>query len=268
MTTPQRASELDRIADGLRIAERTRVPIDPISAGRPWLTSAHAYAIQERLVRDRRAAGETLEGWKVGLTSTAMQQALGVDQPDYGAILSGWVVPDDTELSLDMFIAPRVEAEVCFHLARPLRGPNVTVQDVLAATESVSPAIEVIDSRIRDWRLTLVDTIADMASSARIVVGPSRVPPADLDLRAVRVVMERDGEPVAEGVGAACLGDPAAAVAWTANTLGPLGVTLEAGQIVMSGALHAAPFVRAPGIYRARFEGLGDIRVRFTGASR
>lgn len=266
MSTPQRTAELDRLADGLRIAERTRVPIDPIAAGRPWLTPADAYAIQERLVRDRRAAGETLEGWKVGLTSAAMQQALGVDQPDYGAILSGWVVPDGTTLRLDALIAPRVEAEVCFRLARSLRGPGVTVEDVLAATESVSPAIEVIDSRIRDWQLTLVDTIADMASSARIVVGPARLSPFEIDLRAVRVVMEREGEPIAEGVGAACLGDPAAAVAWTANTLGELGVTLEAGHIVMSGALHAAPFVREPGRYRARFEGLGDVGIAFTGA--
>jgi 2-oxopent-4-enoate hydratase len=268
VTTPQRTAELDRLADGLRIAERTRRPIDPISIGRPWLTPADAYAIQERLVAQRRAAGETLEGWKVGLTSTAMQQALGVDQPDYGAILSDWVVPDGATLALDALIAPRVEAEICFRLAHPLRGPGVTAADVSAVTESVSPAIEVIDSRIRDWKLTLVDTIADMASSARIVVGPARIAPSEIDLRTVRVVLERDGEPVAEGVGAACLGDPAAAVAWTANTLGELGVTLEAGQIVMSGALHAAPFVRGPGRYRARFEGLGDVHVGFTGALR
>lgn len=268
MTEIDRGPELDRLAGELMAAERQRVPIDPISAGRPWLTPVHAYGIADRMVSVRRGRGERLVGWKVGLTSAAMQQALGVDQPDYGAILSGWLVPEDAELPLDAFIAPRVEAEVCFRLGRPLRGPGVTVEDVLAATESVSPAIEVIDSRIRDWKLTLVDTIADMASSARIVVGPAAVAPADLDLRAVRVVMERDGEPVADGVGAACLGDPAAAVAWTANTLGPLGVTLEAGHIVMSGALHAAPFVRGPGSYVARFEGLGDVRIRFAGALR
>ncbi len=265
MTDIDHGAELGALSHGLMVAERDRAPIDPISAGRPWLTQVHAYGIAERTVAQRLADGERLVGWKVGLTSVAMQQALGVDQPDYGAILSGWTVPDDADLPLAALIAPRVEAEVCFHLGRPLRGPGVTVADVLAATEAVSPAIEVIDSRIRDWRLTLVDTIADMASSARIVVGPARVAPTDIDLKAVRVVLERDGEPVAEGVGAACLGDPAAAVAWTANTLGSLGVTLEAGQIVMSGALHAAPFVREPGSYRARFEGVGDVRVRFSG---
>jgi 2-oxo-3-hexenedioate decarboxylase/2-keto-4-pentenoate hydratase len=157
-----------------------------------------------------------------------------------------------------------VEAEICFRLARPLRGPGVTVEDVLAATESVSPALEIIDSRIRDWKLTLVDTIADMASSARIVVSEERVPPRDLDLRAVTVDLARDGETVASGVGAACLGDPAAAVAWAANTLGALGVTLEAGHIVMPGALHAAAPVVAGSTFRATFAGLGSVSIRFS----
>lgn len=263
MTTPQRTAELDRLADGLRIAERTRTPVEQLSAGRPWLTPADAYAIQERLVAARLAAGETLEGWKIGLTSQAMQQQLGVDQPDYGAILSGWLVEDGATLPLDTLIAPRVEAEVCFRLARPLRGPGVTTADVLAATAGVSASIEVIDSRIRDWRLTLVDTIADMASSARIVVAERVVPIDGLDLRAIEVEMLRDGEVVASGVGAACLGDPAAAVAWAADTLGALGVTLEAGHIVMSGALHASVPATGASRFEARFTGLGSVAVAF-----
>lgn len=263
MTTPRHDMELDRLADALRIAERTRTPIDQVSAGRPWLTVADAYAIQERLVRTRRAAGETLEGWKVGLTAKAMQEQLGVDQPDYGAILSGWVVPDGATLPLGAFIAPRVEAETCFRLARPLRGPGVTVADVLAATVGVSAAIEVIDSRIRDWRLTLVDTIADMASSARVVMADTSVPVADLDLPSVGVELLRDGTVVATGAGAACLGDPAAAVAWAANTLGALGVTLEAGHIVMPGALHASVPVTGTSRFEARFTGIGSVTIGF-----
>jgi 2-oxopent-4-enoate hydratase len=268
MTTPQRTAELDRLADGLRIAERTRTPIDPISMGRPWLTPSDAYAIQERLVRHRRTAGETLAGWKVGLTAKVMQELLGVDQPDYGAILSGWVVEDGATVRSDALIAPRVEAEICFRLERPLRGPGVTVEDVLAATGGVSAAIEVIDSRIRDWKLTLVDTIADMASSARIVVADAATPVAGLDLRAVEVEVLRDGEAVAAGVGAACLGDPAAAVAWAANTLGELGVTLEAGQIVMPGALHAAVPVTGTSWFEARFTGIGSVAVGFEAGPR
>jgi 2-keto-4-pentenoate hydratase len=262
-----RARELDDLAAALEGAERTRRPIDQVSAGRPWLGPIEAYGIQERLVAARIAQGETLVGWKVGLTSLAMQQMLGVDQPDYGAILSGWVVPDASDLPVDAFIAARVEAEICFRLERSLRGPGVTVADVLAATGSVSPALEIIDSRIRDWKLTLVDTIADMASSARIVVSEERVPIDSLDLRAVTVEMTRDGEVVAEGVGAACLGDPAAAVAWAANTLGELGVTLEAGQIVMPGALHAAAPVVAGSTFEARFSGMGSVSIRFRGAA-
>ena len=259
--------ELDELAAALEGAERTRRPIDQISAGRPWLGPVQAYGIQERLVAARIAQGETLVGWKVGLTSAAMQQQLGVDQPDYGAILSGWMVPDGAVLPTGAFIAARVEAEICFRLARSLRGPGVTAAEVLAATESVSPALEIIDSRIRDWRLTLVDTIADMASSARIVVSEERVSPRDLELRAVTVEMTRDDQIVATGVGAACLGDPAAAVAWAANTLGALGVTLEAGQIVMPGALHAAAPVGAGSIFRASFAGLGSVSIRFSGAT-
>ena len=256
--------ELDELAAALEGAERTRRPIDQLSAGRPWLGPVQAYGIQERLVAARISQGETLLGWKVGLTSAAMQQQLGVDQPDYGAILSDWVVADGSELPVDAFIAPRVEAEICFRLARPLRGPGVTVADVLAATESVSPALEIIDSRIRDWKLTLVDTIADMASSARIVVSEERVSPRDLDLRAVTVDMTREGETVASGIGAACLGDPAAAVAWAANTLGALGVTLQAGHIVMPGALHAAAPVVAGSTFTATFVGLGSVSIRFS----
>jgi 2-keto-4-pentenoate hydratase len=262
-----RTRELDDLAAALEGAERTRRPIDQVSAGRSWLGPVEAYGIQERLVAARIAQGETLVGWKVGLTSLAMQQMLGVDQPDYGAILSGWVVPDASDLPVDAFIAARVEAEICFRLERSLRGPGVTVADVLAATGSVSPALEIIDSRIRDWKLKLVDTIADMASSARIVVSEERVPIDSLDLRAVTVEMTRDGEVVAEGVGAACLGDPAAAVAWAANTLGVLGVTLEAGQIVMPGALHAAAPVVAGSTFEARFSGMGSVSIRFRGAA-
>jgi 2-keto-4-pentenoate hydratase len=263
VTDAARPSELDALAEALRTAERTRTPIAQVSATLPGLTAADAYAIQERLVAPRVAAGETLEGWKIGLTSAAMQRQLGVDQPDYGAILSGWVVPDRATLPMDAFIAPRVEAEICFRLARPLQGPGVSVEEVLAATAGVSAAIEIIDSRIRDWKLTLVDTIADMASSARIVVAPTSVAVTGLDLRSVTVELLRDGEVVADGVGAACLGDPAAAVAWAANTLGTLGVALQAGHIVMPGALHASVPVTGSSSFEARFTGIGSVMVGF-----
>lgn len=254
---------LNAVAAQLEQASRDRRPIAQISATHPHLTVADAYAIQQRVVAGRLAGGARIVGWKIGLTSLAMQQQLGVDQPDYGPILDGWLVPNGGTVEAAELIAPRVEAEIAFILAEPLRGPGVTTDDVRRATLAIAPAIEVIDSRIADWKLTLVDTVADLASSARVVLGDERHAIDDLDLRLVGVVFEQDGQVAATGAGAACLGDPVAAVAWAANTLGELGVTLEAGHIIMPGALHASVAARAGSSFRARFDRLGDVAVRF-----
>lgn len=254
---------LDRIAADLAGAARDRQPIAQISAAHPDLTPADAYAIQQRLVAGYLADGARIVGWKIGLTSLAMQRQLGVDQPDYGPILDRWLVPSGGTVAAADFIAPRVEAEIAFILAEPLRGPGVGVEDVRRATRAVAPAIEVIDSRIADWKLTLVDTVADLASSARVVLGDARIPLDGLDLRLVGVVLEQDGDVAATGAGAACLGDPLAAVAWAANTLGSLGVTLEAGHVIMPGALHASVQAHAGAGFRARFDRLGDVAVDF-----
>jgi 2-keto-4-pentenoate hydratase len=254
---------VDRFANALAAAERDRAAIPPISDLWPGMGLAEAYAIQQQTVAWRLAAGERVVGWKVGLTSKAMQEQLGVDQPDYAPILSGWFVPEGQPISMGRLIQPRVEAEIAFVLARALRGPGLTPADVLAATAGVRPAIEIIDSRIEGWKITLPDTIADMASSARVVVGGPLTPTATVNLPGIRVQFERSGEVVAEGMGSAVLGDPAAAVAWAANTLGRLGVTLEAGHVVMPGALHASVPATAGDAFRASFEGLGDVEARF-----
>jgi 2-keto-4-pentenoate hydratase len=267
MTTRDREIELLDLGRRLFEAEADRRPIPPISAGREWLGAPEAYRIQQELVRRHLAGGHRIVGWKVGLTSEAMQRQLGVDQPDYGPILSGFLLADGGEIRVTDLIAPRIEAEIAFILRAPLRGPGVTVADVRAATASVAPALEVIDSRIEDWKLTLVDTVADLASSARIVTG-APVPLGDLDLAAIAVRLERDGETVSTGVGAAALGDPAAAVAWAANKLAEFGATMEAGHVVMPGALHASAPVAAGESYRAVFDGLGSVGVRFVGGDR
>ncbi len=254
---------LDDIAGALDGAWSDRRPIAQHSATHPQLDVTDAYAIQQRVVAGRIAEGARIVGWKIGLTSLAMQQQLGVDQPDYGPILDGWLVPNGGTVEAAALIAPRVEAEIAFILAEPLRGPGVTTDDVRRSTLAVAPAIEVIDSRIADWKLTLVDTVADLASSARVVLGDDRHPIDDLDLRLVGVAFEQDGNVAATGAGAACLGDPVAAVAWAANTLGALGVTLEAGHVIMPGALHASLPARAGISFRARFDRLGDVAVRF-----
>jgi 2-keto-4-pentenoate hydratase len=252
-----------QLADALLEAAASRRPIEPLTDLHPGMTPADAYAVQEIVARRRRETGETVVGWKLGLTSAAMQQQLGVDQPDYGPLLSGHVAAPDVELRASEFIAPRVEAEIAFHLRAPLRGPGVTADDVRDATESVSASIELIDSRIAGWRIKLADTIADMASSARIIVSDRRLPIDTVDVVAESVRVEKNGEAVSEGRGAAVLGDPAAAVAWAANTLGQLGVTLEAGHVVMPGAMHASVPVGPGDTVTAVFHTLGAVSVRF-----
>lgn len=253
----------EALAEHLRRATVTRAAVPPLTTERPDLTAADAYAIQQRVVAARLAAGETVVGWKLGLTSKAMQAQLGVDQPDYGPILSGYLVEAEGALRADAFIAPRVEAEIAYVLERPLRGPGVTREMAQAATAGILPAIEIIDSRIADWKITLADTIADLASSARVALGGPLVPIGGRDVRLIGCVLERGDDVVATGAGAAALGDPAAAVAWAANTLGALGVTMEAGAIVMTGALHASVPAVAGDSFTASFDGLGSLTVRF-----
>lgn len=253
-----------QLADALLQAERTRVPIDQPSVAHPGMDLGDAYRIQQATLAARLSAGETVVGWKVGLTSKAMQQQLGVSEPDYAAVPSGWLVEDGAEIARADLIAPRVEAEIGFLLKAPLRGPGVTVADVLAATEAVTACIEVIDSRVRDWRIALPDTVADLASSARVVVGRTRIPVDGLDLRLVGAVLEQNGEVAATGAGAAVLGHPAAGVAWAANTLGPLGVTMEPGHVVIPGAVHGSVPARAGDVFTATFDRIGSVTVRFT----
>jgi 2-keto-4-pentenoate hydratase len=258
------ADELAREAALLLLeAARARRPVPPLTDRWPDLTAEDAYRIQRHLVRARLEEGETVVGYKVGLTSRAMQELLGVDQPDYGPVLSGMVVPDGAAIAWEDLIQPRVEAEIAFVLEEPLKGPGVTALDVLRASAGVVAAIEVIDSRVEGWRIKLADTIADLTSSARVVLGGRLVPVEDLDLRLVGAVLERNGEVVATGAGAAVLGHPAHAAAWAINTLGQLGEAMEPGHIVMSGALHAAVPAEPGDVFRASFDRLGKVSVRF-----
>ncbi|MFI0773479.1 2-keto-4-pentenoate hydratase [Streptomyces sp. NPDC021212] len=185
----------------LREAERRVAPIDPLSELMPGLDVADAYAVQRDNIARRLAAGATVVGHKVGLTAAAMRRLLGVDEPDFGHLLDDMVHRDGGSVSAARYCAPRIEPEICFRLAEPLSGPGVTVDDVLAATEAVAPALEIVDSRIRDWKITLADTVADNASSAGLVCG-AWTPLAEApDLAAVLVDLVVDGERVASGSG-------------------------------------------------------------------
>jgi len=257
------AELIQSIAKELRTAEEQRSPVAPVATRFGELTVADAYGVQLANVELRLAGGDRILGRKIGLTSLAMQTQLGVDQPDYGHLLASMTVPNGGAVPTGELIAPRIELEVAFLLGRDLEGPGVTTADVLAATEAVFPSLEIIDSRIADWKIGLVDTIADNASSGRFVM-PSRLTPVrDLDLRLIGGIMEINGVLTSWSCGAAALGDPAACVAWLANALAAYGGRLGAGEILLSGALDKSVPVKAGDVVRAEFDRLGSASVRF-----
>ncbi|HEU0247370.1 MAG TPA: fumarylacetoacetate hydrolase family protein [Gaiellaceae bacterium] len=254
---------LEAHAAALRDAELARSPIQPLTDEDPGLTIADAYAIQDVNIRQRLAEGCILRGRKIGLTSRAMQTLLGVDEPDFGALLDDMFADDGALIPVDALIQPKAEAEIAFVLARDLAGPGVTTIDALRAIEAAIAAIEVVDSRIRDWQITIADTIADNASSGRVVLGTRLVPVHDIDLQLVGMGIWHNGALEDSGAGVAALGHPARCVAWLANTLGAFGSGLSAGDVVMSGALHRAFDVVRGDTVKAEFDRLGSVSVRF-----
>jgi 2-keto-4-pentenoate hydratase len=256
-------ADRDRAAEVLRQAERTRRPVPPLVETFPGIDVVDAYEIQLRNIGRRRDAGATVHGHKVGLSSKAMQQMMGVDEPDYGHLLDDMVLSEGTPVDVSRYIVPRVEVEVGFVLGDDLPGEGCTVDDVLRCTEFVVPSIELIDSRIADWRIGLADTIADNASSAGVVVGTGRRKPDELDLAAVDAVLTINGEQVAAGRSDAVLGNPAIAVAWLAQKVAGFGVRLQAGHLVLPGSCTRAYDVRAGDAVTATFDGLGTVDVTF-----
>ena len=261
MTVATPRAILRSLADALAQAERDGAPIAPITGTHPELTPGDAYAIQALNVERRRAAGGRVIGRKVGLTSRAMQEMLGVSEPDYGVMFDDTRLASGEEVELDALIAPRVEPEIAFVLGSDIPGPAVTAADVLTATDHVLPALEIIDSRIADWRIALVDTIADNASYGRIVLGSRPTRADSVDLAAVTVELAVDGDVAQRGDGAAVLGHPAEAVAWLANTLHEYGVTLAAGEVVLPGSMTAAIPLAADTRVAADFGHLGSVEV-------
>lgn len=251
-----------QFADQLYDARGTRAPIEPFTDALPGLGMEDGYAIQQHLVARLLADGESIVGYKLGLTSLPMQKLLGVDSPDFGPVFASGVFRDGAVLPVDRFIAPRVEAEIGVILSSDLSGPHCTPAQALAATAGLVAAVEIVDSRIRDWRIKLADTVADLASNGAIALSSLVVPVDGFDPRLLGMVFTRNGEVVATGAGAAALGDPLAAVAWLANTLAPMGVTLPAGSVIMTGALHAMVPVAPGDVFRADFDRLGPITIR------
>lgn len=252
----------ESLATALYEARQSRTPIEPLIAADPDLTVDDAYHIQQSLVRRHLAEGADIVGYKLGLTSQAMRDLLGVPEPDYAPVLSSMVFENDTELDLNNYIQPKAEAEIALVLGESLTGPGVSTDDARAAISGAIAAIEFVDSRIVDWRISLIDTIADLASSAATVLGDATVPMEGWEPRLCGMVVRRNGDIVDTGAGAAAMGDPVYAVAWLANTLAPYGVSLEPGQFIMTGALHAA-FALEPGDeVEATFDRIGGVRLR------
>lgn len=241
--------------------------------GRAALTDTHpdmtvevAYHVQEVIVGHHLKAGRRIVGRKIGLTSKALQKQVGIDQPDFGVLFDSHVFENRARFSMKerRMVYPRMEAELGFILSRDLMGPDLTAATVMAATHAIFPAFEIVDSRVKDWKIKLADTIADNSSSWGIVIGDRLVDPRGLDLTTVGMVLEKDGEVLLTGAGAAVYDHPARAVAWLGNKLSEFGVPLKAGEYILSGSFTSV-LDASPGTYRARFgDGLGSVELTLT----
>lgn len=256
-------------AERLEQAQRTRTPCPPVRDLLPGTGTdtgiAPAYAVQSRLTEARLARGGRIVGRKIGLTSQIVQRQLGVDQPDFGMLFDDMACPQDAMIDITRLLQPRIEAEIAFVLKEDLDGP-IHEHVVRAAVGAVAAALEIVDSRIARWDITIVDTIADNASSGLFVLGDDRIPLDDRDLRTVAMTMtDQVGRPVSSGAGVACLGDPILALTWLARTAQELGSPLRSGDIVLSGALGPLATVTPGASYTARLSGLGTVHASFTG---
>lgn len=252
--------EIKFAAEKLIVAELTKEPIAPLTSTMKSISVEDAYAIQLYQIRKKVEAGATIKGLKIGLTSKAMQDMLNVYTPDYGFILDTMVYEESNELPVTPFIQPKVEFEIAFVFNKKLAGPNVTVQDVIDATAYVVPAIEIIDSRIEDWKIKFEDTVADNGSSAGAILGGKHTPLSDIeDITNIEMTITKNGEFLDQATSAAVLGNPLNAVVWLANEVIKYGITIEPGMFVLSGALSKAVVFNEGDQFVADFGVLGNV---------
>ena len=267
MTSDAGAADLiARCAAELYRAEASRRPTEPLTRRFPRLTVPEAYRIQQANIERRLAGGERVVGHKIGLTAKAMQEKFGVSEPDYGHLLDTMLHDERTPLDLTGLIDPQIEVEPAFVLGRRLEGPNVGVDEVLAATDHIRVCFEVIDSRIIDWQVRLQDTVADNGSSARVVLGAHKADPAALQLENLETELEVDGMVVETGNTSAILGHPANGIAWLANRISEFGLSLDAGHVVLPGTCTRCVRIGGHTLVAGRIEGLGEVTLRLTGA--
>lgn len=256
------ADHTSKLADQLFNAESTRQPIEPLTELFPDLSLEDAYQIQRINVERRIRSGEKIVGHKIGLTARAMQELFGVNEPDYGHLLDTMIHPANTPLDMGKLIDPQIEIEPAFVLGKPLVGsPDLTIDDVIAATDYISVCFEVIDSRIKGWRIKLQDTVADNGSSSRIILGPGKIKPSGLILENLDTVLEVDGAIVESGNTGAILGHPAKGIIWLANKIGEYGIVLEAGHIVLPGTCTRSYRISKHTHVRGQIESLGELSI-------
>jgi 2-oxopent-4-enoate/cis-2-oxohex-4-enoate hydratase len=256
-------NKAEKYGEELYLALRDGRAVPPLTARDPALTIDDAYAISLDVLGRCRKDGERVVGKKIGVTSKAVQDMLGVHQPDFGFLTDRMWVKGDIDIAAAGLIQPRAEAEIAFILKSGLIGPGVTAADVLAATESIAPCFEIVDSRIQDWKIGIVDTVADNASCGVFVLGDARADPRDHNLPALHVTVTKNGAPLSEGYGAAVQGSPLEAVAWLANMLGSFGVTLDAGDVILSGSLVPLEPAVAGDVFEMELHGIGRCVARF-----
>lgn len=254
---------INNLALDLATAEKNRKGMSPLTKEQPDLSVQEAYKVQLKNIDKKVNEGQQITGKKIGLTSVAMQKSLGVEEPDYGHLLEEMVIENNGLIDQEQVMQPRVEAEIAFILKKDLRGPNVSTLDVLQATAYTVPSLEIVDSRIKDWKITLPDTIADNASSGMYVLGDKPIPVQQYSLKETGMVLYKNGELCNTGVGAAALGDPAYCVAWLANKLSTFDITLKAGEVILSGALSEAISAKPGDFFQARFANIGEVGVNF-----
>jgi 2-keto-4-pentenoate hydratase len=254
-------ADIKKAASDLYDALKSRKPVGPLTERFEKLSIEDAYRIQMENVTRRSGEGERVIGKKIGLTSIAMQKMLGVFEPDYGHLFESMLLLQN-ELDMSTVIQPKAEGELAFVMGRGLEGPGITPFDVLRATDYVVPAIEIIDSRVKDWKIKIQDTIADNASSARIAVGTRALPVTDIDLYATGMVFCKNGEVVATGAAAAVMGNPLRAVAWLVNKLSEFDVGVGEGELILSGSLTSAMDIGKGDVIEITFDRLGSVMLK------
>jgi 2-keto-4-pentenoate hydratase len=256
-------TKIKNFAEMLAEAESSKTGMDPLTKIEPNLSIGEAYSIQLENINKKISEGQKITGKKIGLTSKAMQDLLGVNEPDYGHLLNTMIIENKGVISCSDLIQPKVEAEIAFILKTELKGPNVTAEDVIAATDYILPSLEIVDSRIKDWQIKIEDTIGDNASSGFYVLGSNLTKLNNIDIELMGMAFYKNGEIVNTGAGAAALGNPAICVAWLANKLAAYNISLKAGEVILSGALSAAVEAKPGDIFKAKFAQIGEVSVQF-----